>query len=48
MDEGAMDRDVYLPVGVWRVGNTEEIIEGPTWIYKYPADLTTLPYFIRV
>lgn len=44
--EGAKKRDVYLPIGKWKDGNSEEIHEGKKWI-SYSADLDTLPYFIK-
>lgn len=48
LEKGATNRDVYLPLGEWRDGNNKSILyKGPLWIRKYPADLSTLPYFIR-
>ncbi|XP_049791319.1 myogenesis-regulating glycosidase-like [Schistocerca nitens] len=43
-------RDIYLPKGNWRdeVDPAHPVIEGPTWLRKYPAPLNTLPYFTRV
>ncbi|RVE45338.1 hypothetical protein evm_010043 [Chilo suppressalis] len=46
MEEGAVSRDVYLPIGTWLDGNTGNSIQGPIWLYDYPAPLDTLPYFI--
>ncbi|CRK94962.1 CLUMA_CG008450, isoform A [Clunio marinus] len=45
--EGATTRNIYLPVGSWKDGNSETVYEGPIWIEDYPAPLDTLPYFIR-
>lgn len=45
VQEGAVARDIYLPRGTWRDGNTGEFIVGPTWLHDYPAPLDTLPYF---
>ncbi|XP_075979913.1 myogenesis-regulating glycosidase-like isoform X2 [Anticarsia gemmatalis] len=44
--EDAVSRDIYLPRGNWRDGNTCVIIQGPIWLRDYPAPLDTLPYFI--
>ncbi|XP_048484586.1 myogenesis-regulating glycosidase isoform X1 [Plutella xylostella] len=46
--EGAVSRDVYLPAGSWRDGNSGATVQGPTWLRDYPAPLDTLPYFILV
>ncbi|CAG9116661.1 unnamed protein product [Plutella xylostella] len=46
--EGAVTRDVYLPAGSWRDGNSGATVQGPTWLRDYPAPLDTLPYFILV
>lgn len=46
MVEGAVSRDIYLPRGNWRDGNTGELVQGPTWLREYPAPLDTLPYFV--
>ncbi|XP_065224576.1 myogenesis-regulating glycosidase-like [Planococcus citri] len=50
LQQGAQSRDIYLPKGYWKDGNEKdaEIIKGPIWIYNYPADIETLPYFINV
>ncbi|XP_049813570.1 myogenesis-regulating glycosidase-like [Schistocerca nitens] len=46
----ATRRDIYLPKGYWRdeVDPEHPTIRGPTWLYAYPAPLSTLPYFTRV
>lgn len=46
--EGETKRDIYLPKGTWRDGNSDTQHTGPIWIMDYPAPLDTLPYFIRV
>lgn len=50
IQQGAESRDIYLPKGYWRdeVNKDAEIIKGPVWLYNYPADLETLPYFTKV
>ena len=50
LDEGAVSRDIYLPVGTWRdeADPAHPTYVGPTLISSYPADLWTLPYFTRI
>lgn len=50
VQRGALSRDIYLPKGYWKdeVNIDAKIIEGPVWLYNYPADLDTLPYFTKV
>ncbi|KAM3958509.1 myogenesis-regulating glycosidase [Aphomia sociella] len=45
VEEGATSRDIYLPRGLWRDGNTGETYAGPTWLLDYAAPLDILPYF---
>ncbi|XP_018572975.1 myogenesis-regulating glycosidase-like [Anoplophora glabripennis] len=45
--EGATSKNVYLPKGTWKDGNSDATYEGPTSIKDYPAPLDTLPYFIK-
>jgi myogenesis-regulating glycosidase len=45
--QGAVTRDIYLPQGKWRDGNTGELHDGRKRIKDYPAPLNILPYFIR-
>lgn len=45
--QGAVKRDVYLPNGKWKDGNSETIHDGGKWIRDYSAPLDTLPYFIK-
>ena len=45
--EFANSRNIYLPKGIWKDGNTETIYVGPRWIADYSAGLKTLPYFLR-
>ena len=44
--EGAVSRDVYLPAGKWKDGNSDTVYEGRQTI-TYPAPLDILPYFIK-
>ncbi|XP_032514691.2 myogenesis-regulating glycosidase-like [Danaus plexippus] len=46
LEEGAVSRDIYLPKGLWRDGNSGEMITGPQWLRDYPAPLDVLPYFV--
>ncbi|XP_045511871.1 myogenesis-regulating glycosidase-like [Pieris brassicae] len=46
VEEGAVSRDIYLPRGTWKDGNTGDIYTGPTTLTAYPAPLDILPYFI--
>ncbi|EDW51219.1 GM17717 [Drosophila sechellia] len=46
--EGATKRDIYLPEGKWKDGNSDQVYTGPTWVMDYDAPLDTLPYFMRV
>ncbi|CAD6991799.1 unnamed protein product [Ceratitis capitata] len=48
VQEGAVVRDVYLPKGEWKDGNTNEVHEGPKWLMAYKAPLDVLPHFLRV
>ncbi|XP_065348970.1 myogenesis-regulating glycosidase-like [Cloeon dipterum] len=45
MDEGAIQRDIYLPSGLWQDLNTGQLYQGQSWLYNYPAPLDTLPHF---
>jgi len=46
--KGSTKRDIYLPKGVWKDGNTQQIYMGPTWLMNYDAPLDTLPFFQRI
>ncbi|XP_045501159.1 myogenesis-regulating glycosidase-like [Colias croceus] len=46
VEEGAVSRDIYLPRGQWKDGNTGQDYTGPITLYDYPAPLDILPYFI--
>jgi len=48
LEEGARVRDIYLPAGKWYDNIQDNVLEGPTWLYSYQADLLTLPYFTKV
>ncbi|XP_043465046.1 myogenesis-regulating glycosidase [Leptopilina heterotoma] len=47
IEEGAVSRDIYLPYGTWRDGNTQNVHFGPKWIRNYPAPLNVLPHFYK-
>jgi alpha-glucosidase len=46
LDEGAVERTVYLPAGEWFNFWTDESLSGPRSL-KVDADLDTIPLFIR-
>ncbi|HKA54019.1 MAG TPA: TIM-barrel domain-containing protein [Candidatus Binatia bacterium] len=46
LDEGATERDVYLPAGVWIDFWTDTVYTGPCSL-TVPAPLDTLPLFVR-
>ncbi|XP_075235261.1 myogenesis-regulating glycosidase-like [Lycorma delicatula] len=49
VEKGATKREIYLPEGYWKDANHPEIIyKGQQWLLDYSADLSTLPYFIKV
>lgn len=45
--ENQRSRDIYLPEGTWKDGNTAIIHTGPKWIRNYAVPLSMLPYFVR-
>ncbi|XP_012256854.2 myogenesis-regulating glycosidase-like [Athalia rosae] len=45
IEEDAVQRDIYLPTGVWKDGVTDSVYTGPTWLRNYPAPLDVLPWF---
>lgn len=47
IEEGATTRNVYLPKGTWKDGNSDTTYEGPITIEDYSATLFTFPYFIK-
>ncbi|XP_044254381.1 myogenesis-regulating glycosidase [Tribolium madens] len=47
VQEGAISRDVVLPVGSWKDGNNGTIYEGPQILKGYSAPIDILPYFIK-
>jgi len=49
VQQGKTSRDVYLPAGAWKDGNSGEIhnLETGTWLRNYQAPLDILPFFIR-
>lgn len=44
LKEGARERDIYLPAGIWEEPNGTSHT-GNQWIRGYPAPLGTIPYF---
>jgi hypothetical protein len=48
LEQDRVNRDIYLPRGLWRDGNTNTVYTGPKWLMNYPAPLDVLPYFERV
>ncbi|KAK3087194.1 hypothetical protein FSP39_002944 [Pinctada imbricata] len=45
LDDGARQRDIYLPKGKWMDMLYNNVTDGPQWLTGYPADLHELPYF---
>jgi myogenesis-regulating glycosidase len=48
VEEGRITRDIYLPLGKWRDGNTGAIINGRVWLKSYRATLDVLPFFVKI
>lgn len=48
VEYSAAMRDIYLPKGTWRDGNTHTIYNGPIWLMDYFAPLDVLPFFIKI
>ena len=44
--EGAVTRDIYLPVGTWEATDGT-LHQGPIWLRDYPAPLNVLPFFVK-
>ena len=40
-------RNIYIPRGIWGDPKTNALIKGGRWLLDYPADLNTIPYFIK-
>ncbi|XP_013788779.1 uncharacterized family 31 glucosidase KIAA1161-like [Limulus polyphemus] len=47
LEENAQHRDIYLPKGLWREMNNNEIYNGPRWLRRHRANLERLPHFLR-
>lgn len=48
IESNSVERDIYLPKGIWKDANTNENITGPIWLRDYPAPLNILPYFYKL
>lgn len=48
IEEDSFKRDIYLPRGLWKDGNSGIIYEGKMWLRNYPAALDVLPHFVRL
>ncbi|KYQ57032.1 hypothetical protein ALC60_04020 [Trachymyrmex zeteki] len=48
IEEGAVNRNIYLPNGTWIDMNRGTTYEGPRWMEDYYAPLEVLPYFKRL
>src|SRR6218665_346829 len=47
--EGARQRDIYLPEGIWEDGLKYNVVyAGRRWLRNYNVSLEKVPYFIRV
>ncbi|KAF7989492.1 hypothetical protein HCN44_008166 [Aphidius gifuensis] len=47
IESNSVERDIYLPKGIWMDANTNENITGPVWLKDYSAPLNILPYFYK-
>lgn len=47
VEEGAAQRNVYLPKGSYTDGHNGNTYEGEHWILNYEAPIALLPHFIR-
>lgn len=47
IEANSVERDIYLPKGIWKDANTNKTITGPTWLRDYSAPLNVLPYFFN-
>ncbi|KAJ8947345.1 hypothetical protein NQ318_002871 [Aromia moschata] len=45
--EGARSRQIYIPKGHWKDGNSGIIYVGPITLSNYSAPINILPYFIK-
>lgn len=48
VEPDATKRDIYLPKGTWRDGNTDATYIGPTWLMDHNAPLDILPFFVKI
>ena len=46
LQEGALEREVYLPSGIWHGLFTGQAHEGPAWV-STPCGLDAIPVFVR-
>lgn len=47
VEEGKTTRNVYLPAGTWKDGNSDKTYTGPTTVPDYSAPIDILPFFIK-
>lgn len=47
VEEGAVSRDIYLPVGTWTSAVDSSVYTGPQWLRDYPAPLNVVPFFVK-
>ena len=48
VEEGARQRDIYLPIGTWHDELRDQVLEGGQWYTEYQAELEELPHFVRI
>jgi alpha-glucosidase (family GH31 glycosyl hydrolase) len=49
LDEGAVARDIYLPIGKWQDELRPGIVHnGHCWLRNYTVQLDELAYFTRI
>ena len=47
VEQGARERDIYLPPGTWQDELRNVKVRGPQWLRKYRVELHELAYFSR-
>ncbi|VDI22641.1 Hypothetical predicted protein [Mytilus galloprovincialis] len=48
LEQGAISRDIYLPLGRWRASIDGRVINGPEYLRNYSVKLDELPIFTRL
>ena len=48
VDQGARQKNIYLPPGSWLDNLNNVTLEGGKWLVDFPVDIDELPYFTKV